>query len=71
MASISVNVRTPKVPDHLYLHLPDRVKPVRVSLSQLSTDDLDTVARAWAEKLVERRSEIIVDGLSSLDTNEG
>ena len=62
MASISVSVRTPRVPDHLYLYLPARVKPVRVPLSQLSTDDLDTVARAWAEKLVARRSEMIRNG---------
>ena len=71
MASISVNVRTPKVPNHLYLHLPARVKPVRVPLSQLSTDDLDTVARAWAEKLIERRADMIRNGSATVEADEG
>jgi len=58
MASIEVTIRTPAVPDHLFLDIPGASKGVKRSISSFTSEELEAVAFAWGEALVARSAAI-------------
>ena len=62
MASIDVQVRTPKVPNFVFLELPGAERGVKVPISQLTVADVEKLGEAWTADLIARRAEMIRTG---------